>query len=92
LLSIELEEIEKCNIKFKQDDNSFNLVQALVDQELPLEVSNQEIQEWKNFKFEPAEAVIKTVIQCKAPLSIYTLVKDHQNWELQRVLEFMAFI
>jgi hypothetical protein len=34
-LTIEAEEIEKCNIKFKQYDTSFKLVQALVDQELP---------------------------------------------------------
>jgi hypothetical protein len=47
-LLIEPEEIEECNIKFKQYDTSFKLVQALVDQELPSEVSNQEIQEWES--------------------------------------------
>jgi hypothetical protein len=60
-LTIEPEVLE-WNTKFKQDNTSFKLVKALVDQEMPSKVSIQEIQEWEEFKFEPAEAVIKTAL------------------------------
>jgi hypothetical protein len=43
----------------KQDNTRFKLVQALIDQEIPCKVSTQEVQEWEEFKIEPAKAVFR---------------------------------
>jgi hypothetical protein len=77
-LSIDLDKLEY-NTKFKLSNTKFKLVQALPNQDFSCRVSKLEISEWEDLSEVPAEEIYKIARNCRAPLSIYCLVKDHQK-------------
>jgi hypothetical protein len=77
-LSLQSEELE-CNTRLSQANTSFKLVQALPNQDLSVKISRLEVDEWEDLNKVPKEEIQAIARNCRAPLSIYTLIKNHQE-------------